>query len=240
MSELRKERPVMSARLEWISLALLLSCVVLALNSLPFRDALERATLWIEALGWWAPAAFVALYVLCTLLLVPRTVLTVASGFLFGFGWGSLWALLAINLGANLAFWTGRRLARETVARRTRNHVSFRSLDRAVGHDGWRIVALTRLSPVFPYSILNYAFGVTRVAWPGYFFGSFLGMLPGTILLVGLGTLTDFAAERSAQSPGGMVRYALVGMVVIALASTLFVTRFAKRALDRRAGGRMD
>src|SRR5690606_3595299 len=102
-----KWRSTVLARLEWTALALLLAGLVMALRFLPVRAALERAALWIESLGWWAPAAFVALYVLCVLLLVPRTVLTVAAGFLFGFGEGALWALLSINLGANLAFLSG-------------------------------------------------------------------------------------------------------------------------------------
>src|SRR5512133_1182201 len=92
------------ARLEWIVLGFVLLGLALALRSLPVRASLEKATLWIESLGWWAPAAFLVLYVICTLLLVPRTVLTVGAGFLFGPLWGLLWALLSINLGAHLAF----------------------------------------------------------------------------------------------------------------------------------------
>lgn len=237
MGDNSEEMRSTSARLEWIALAVLLAVLTLAQRSVPFRAALERATLWIESLGWWAPAAFVTLYVLCALLLIPRTVLTVASGFLFGFGWGILWALLAINLAANLAFAIGRCFFREAVARSTRirgnGRDRLRFLDLAVRRDGWRIVALTRLSPVFPYSLLNYAFGLTRVTWGQYLLGSFAGMLPGTLLLVSLGTLTDFAAERSAQNPGRFSHLALAGTVFAAFGATLLIARFAKRELAR-------
>lgn len=232
----RKGRLATASALEWTVLCLLLAGLLLALRNLPVRAALERATLWIESLGWWAPAAFVVLYVLCTLLLVPRTVLTVAAGFLFGFGWGAVLALLSINLGANLAFFSGRHFIRSMVERRARHHPRFLALDRAVGRDGWRIVALTRLTPVFPYSLLNYAFGLTQVAWPQFVAGSFLGMLPGTLILVALGTLTDFATEQSEAETGTWLHAATLAAMAAAVVSTFVVGRFAKRALARNAG----
>lgn len=221
------------ATCEWIVLAILLLGLALALRFLPVRAALERATLWIESLGWWAPATFVVLYVLCTLLLVPRTVLTVGAGFLFGPWWGLLWALVSINLGANLAFLSGRHFVRGLVARRTRDRGRLQALDRAVARDGWRIVALTRLTPVLPYSILNYAFGLTRVRWRQFALGSFAGMFPGTLMLVVLGTFTDFAAERSAQPRGTLVDLLYAAVVTGALLATWIVTRFARRVLER-------
>lgn len=231
-----RERSVLLARLEWVLLAVLVAGLGFGLRFLHVRETLERATDWIDSLGWWAPAAFVALYVLCTLLLIPRSVLTVAAGFLFGFGWGGLWALLAVNLGANLAFLAGKHYARAAVERHTRDHGRLDALDRAVARGGWKIVALTRLSPVFPYSLLNYAFGLTRVSWRRFFFGSALGLLPGTLLLVGLGSLTDFAAERGGESPGVFMSLAIAAAAVVALGATLLVTRFARRVLRRSAG----
>ena len=142
MAEKEGKRVEVFARIEWIVLALLLVGLGLALRHLPVREALESATMRIEALGWWAPAAFVGLYVLCTVLLVPRTVLTVAAGFLFGFAWGTMWALVALHLGANAAFFLGRRFVRRTTLARRFENDRLRSLDEAVGRDGWRIVAL--------------------------------------------------------------------------------------------------
>jgi uncharacterized membrane protein YdjX (TVP38/TMEM64 family) len=227
-----KGRAERVARLEWIVLGSVLLGLALALRSLPVRASLEKATLWIESLGWWAPVAFLVLYVVCTLLLVPRTVLTVGAGFLFGPIWGLLLALGAINLGANLAFVLGRHLARGTVERRVRDHGRIRSLERAVAEGGWRFVALTRLTPVFPYSLLNYAFGLTRVRWTSFAAGSFAGMFPGTLLLVILGSLTDFAAERSGQHASPLVNVVLVVGVIIALLATWVVTKVARRMLE--------
>jgi uncharacterized membrane protein YdjX (TVP38/TMEM64 family) len=229
----RNARAAWQIRLEWIALGLLLTGLAFALRFLPVRASLERATLWIESLGWWAPATFVVLYVACTLLLVPRTVLTVGAGFLFGPLWGLLWALLAINLGAHLAFLSGRHFARSAIERRTRDRGRLQALDHAVTGGGWRIVALTRLSPVFPYSLLNYAYGLTRVGWGNFALGSLVGMFPGTLLLVILGTLTDFAAERSGQHSSPFVGILLATGVIIALLATWVVTRVARRVLDR-------
>lgn len=228
-----KDRDSRVVRIEWIGLAVLLLGLAVAFRHLPVVTALERATLWIESLGWWAPTTFLILYVLCTLLLLPRTVLTVGAGFLFGPLWGLLWALLAINLGANTAFWLGRHLARGIVERRIRRDGRIRALDQAVARDGWRIVALTRMTPIFPYSFLNYAFGLTEVRWKDYAMGSFAGMFPGTLMLVILGTLTDFAAERSDEPRGLIVRLLYASGVIGTLLATWFVTRFAKRALER-------
>ena len=163
---------------------------------------------------------------------MPRAVLTVGAGFLFGPLWGLLWALLAINLGAHLAFLSGRHLARAAVERRARGHGRLQALDDAVSGGGWRIVALTRLSPVFPYSFLNYAYGLTRVGWSDFALGSLAGMFPGTLLLVILGTLTDFAAERSGQDAGPLVTALLAIGVIIALLATWVVTRVARRVLE--------
>ena len=226
------DRAAWLIRLEWIALTMLLTGLAFALRSLPVRASLERATLWIESLGWWAPTTFVLIYVACALLLVPRAVLTVGAGFLFGPLWGLLWALLAINLGAHLAFLSGRHLARAAVERRARGHGRLQALDDAVSGGGWRIVALTRLSPVFPYSFLNYAYGLTRVGWSDFALGSLAGMFPGTLLLVILGTLTDFAAERSGQDAGPLVTALLAIGVIIALLATWVVTRVARRVLE--------
>lgn len=228
-----KDRVSRVVRLEWIALAFLLLGLAVALRHLPVSATLERATLSIESLGWWAPATFVVLYVVCTMLLLPRTVLTVGAGFLFGPLHGLLWALLAINLGANLAFLSGRHLLRNVVERRIHADGRIQALDQAVAGNGWRIVALMRMTPVFPYSLLNYALGLTRIRWRHFALGSLAGMFPGTAMLVILGTFTDFAAEKSDEPTGLLVRSLYAVGVIVTLLATWWVTRFAKRTLDR-------
>lgn len=221
------------SKLEWIALATLLGLALAAALFLPVREALDRATNWVGTLGWWAPPGFVALYVLCALALIPRTILTVAAGLLFGVGWGLLWSVLAANLASNLAFLAARHLFREPLSRRFRL-TRLDSLDQAVADEGWRLVALTRLSPVFPYSVLNYAYGLTRVPWREFAFGTFAGMLPGFALLVSLGDLAGLAAEAGEGESSTAELAALAAAAVVAGAATFLITRFAKRALQSR------
>jgi uncharacterized membrane protein YdjX (TVP38/TMEM64 family) len=222
------------SKLEWIALAAFFALVAAALTFLPVREALEGAADWVGSLGWWAPAGFVAIYVLCALALIPRTILTVAAGMLFGMGWGLLWSLLAANLASSLAFLAARHFAHGAVSRRIRNHDRLDSLDRAVVREGWRIVALTRLSPVFPYSVLNYAYGLTRVRWSQFAYGTFVGMLPGFAMLVALGDLTGLAAEAGEEGSSPARTLALCLAAVAATVATILITRFAKQALRSR------
>ncbi len=220
------------SKLEWAALGCFLAAIAAALAFLPVRDALEAAADWVGSLGWWAPVGFVLVYVLCALALLPRTILTVASGLLFGVAWGLLWSLLAANLASSIAFLAARHFARGFISRHIHNHDRLDSLDRAVAREGWRIVALTRLTPVFPYSVLNYAYGLTRVRWRQFALGTFLGMLPGFTMLVALGDLTGQVADGE-SSP--VRTFVLVVAAVGATLATVLITRFARRSL-RRSG----
>lgn len=233
MGNILKPEPATPGKFETLLAFLAVAVLAVAIRFLPVRAALERATDWIDSLGWLGPFAFVAIYALCTVLFLPRSILTVAAGLLFGLGWGCLWVVVSANLGANLAFLAGRHFAGGLVRRWTGDEGRLAALDRAVGRDGWKIVALTRLSPVFPFALLNYAFGLTQVRWRQFALGSFLGMLPGTVLLVTLGTLADLAAEAGDEKPGPLTSYLLGGALLVAIAATLVVTRFARRAVAR-------
>jgi uncharacterized membrane protein YdjX (TVP38/TMEM64 family) len=140
------------------------------------------------------------------------------------------------TLGATASFLVGRYLAREWVAGKMRAFPRFAAVDEAVAQEGWKIVGLTRLSPVFPFNLLNYAFGITRVKLRHYVPASWLGMLPGTVLYVYIGSLAgDLAtlgAEGRARTPQEWAFY-VVGLLATA-AVTIQVTRLARRALDKR------
>src|SRR5690606_28498352 len=113
-----------------------------------------------------------------TVLLIPGSALTLGAGALFGVFWGTVYASTGATLGATCAFLIGRYLARDWVAARIARRPAFVAIDRAVAEEGWKIVGLTRLSPIFPFVLLNYAFGLTRVSLRDYVFASWLGMLP--------------------------------------------------------------
>jgi uncharacterized membrane protein YdjX (TVP38/TMEM64 family) len=127
----------------------------------------------------------------------------------------------------------GRYLARDWVAKKIEGNAAFAALDRAVASEGWKIVGLTRLSPAFPFTLLNYAFGLTRVSLRDYVLASWIGMMPGTVMYVYLGSLARAAGERS-RTPA---EWALSGVGLVAtIVVTVFVTRLARTALAKRTG----
>jgi uncharacterized membrane protein YdjX (TVP38/TMEM64 family) len=178
----------------------------------------------------------VALYVVATVLLLPGSILTVGAGAVFGLVKGAVTCSIAATLGATAAFLVGRYLAREAVARKLEAYPRFRAIDEAVAREGWKIVGLTRLSPVFPFNVLNYAFGITRVSLGHYVVASWIGMMPATVTYVYLGSLAGDLATlgqgRHARTPADWVLFA-VGLLATA-GVTAYVTRLARGALDRR------
>ena len=175
------------------------------------------------------------MYVRATVLLVPGSVLTLGAGAVYGVLYGSLIVSLASTLGATAAFLVGRHLARAAVARRVSGNPRFAALDQAVADEGWKIVVLTRLSPAFPFTFLNYAFGLTRVPLRDYTLASWLGMMPGTVMYVYLGSLADAAGSTRQRTPAEWALYAIGLLATIAV--TVVVTRLARRALAQKLGG---
>lgn len=199
-----------------------------------FRDALA----WIEAAGPIGPLVFFGLYVAACVLMMPGSILTLGAGAVFGVVNGFLLVSLSSTVGATAAFLVGRYLVREMVARRVAGNVTFSAMDEAVASEGWKIVGLTRLSPVFPFNLLNYAFGLTRVSLRDYILASWIGMFPGTVMYVYFGSLAGSLAELGATE-GGRARtpaeWALYVVGLIAtVAVTVVITRIARRALNRR------
>lgn len=199
--------------------------------------ALLRAALdWIRDLGPWGPAIFVLLYVAATVLLLPGSVLTLGAGAVFGLVKGAVLVSVAATLGATAAFLVGRYLTRDWVAGKVERYPRFAAIDRAVAREGWKIVGLTRLSPVFPFNLLNYAFGLTRVSLRDYFFASWIGMMPGTVMYVYVGSLAgDLATLGAGSRARTPAEWALYGVGLLAtVAVTVYVTRLARAALARR------
>ena len=196
------------------------------------REALDR----ISSLGSWGGVSFIVLYVLATVFFVPGFILTLAAGVLFGVVWGSVAVSVASIAGATLAFLIGRYLARDWVARRIQGNEKFEAIDQAVAGEGWKIVGLVRLSPVFPFNLLNYAFGITRVSLKDYFLASWIGMLPATVMYVYVGSLAgDLAtlgSQERARTPGEWGLY-LIGLVAT-IVLTVFITRLARKALQKK------
>lgn len=197
-----------------------------------FRDALA----WIAGLGPLGPVIFVGLYILACVFLLPGAILTLGAGAVFGFAQGAVAASAGSTLGATCAFLVGRYLARDWVARRIAGNDRFRAVDEAVAREGWKIVLLTRLSPAFPFNILNYAFGLTKVRLKHYFFASWVGMIPGMFMYVYIGSLAGDLAALGAGSDGRSTgEWIMYGVGLAAtVAVTVFITRLAREALNKR------
>ena len=224
-----------AGRGRWAVWAAVAAALVLALWLLPVNRWLLALVEAVRGAGAAGVALYVAAYVAACVLLLPGSVLTLGAGFLWGPLWGSLVVVLASNLGAGCAFVLGRTLLRARVARRVEGDARFAAVDRAVGAQGLKVVMLLRLSPLFPFNVLNYALGLTRVSFRDAALGSFVGMLPGTVLYVYLGSLVTSAAQlASGQRPdaGGAGRALFWGGLVATLAVTVLVTRVARRALQ--------
>jgi uncharacterized membrane protein YdjX (TVP38/TMEM64 family) len=211
------------------------AAVVAALVLLPVNQWLLTLIERIQGMGPVGAAVFVAAYVAATVLMLPGSVLTLGAGFAYGPVYGTLLVMLASNLGANAAFLLGRTVLRERVSRRIAGDARFSAVDAAVGAQGFRVVLLLRLSPLFPFNLLNYALGLTRVRQRDYALASLVGMFPGTLLYVYLGSLvTNLTQLTSGQRPdsGPWGRVLFWGGLVATVAVTVLITRIARRALD--------
>ncbi|MBI2841393.1 MAG: TVP38/TMEM64 family protein [Acidobacteria bacterium] len=185
-----------------------------------FRD-------WIRSLGAWGPAAFVLLYAAAAVAAIPGSLLTVAAGALFGTLLGVLLVSIASTLGASLAFLTARYFARDAVTRWLSGNEKFRQIDQLTARRGAIIVGLTRLVPLLPFDLLNYAFGLTNIPFRTYVFWSWLCMLPGTVLYVaGTDALLSGIAQRAI--PWGTIATLAIAAVVVAV-----LVRYARRRLNQ-------
>jgi uncharacterized membrane protein YdjX (TVP38/TMEM64 family) len=210
--------------------------LAIALKQLNVQDYLQSALLWIQNLGPAGAIAFMAIYILATVLLIPGSLLTLGGGAIFGVLVGSVYVFLAASIGATLAFLIGRYLARGWVSKQIEGNTKFKAVDNAIAREGLKIVILTRLSPVFPFNLLNYALGVTQVSLKDYLVG-FIGMLPGTVMYVYIGSLAGSLAMIGSPSTTNpqtqMIQWIIriVGLIAT-IAVTVYITRIARKALD--------
>jgi uncharacterized membrane protein YdjX (TVP38/TMEM64 family) len=199
------------------------------------QELLRNALQWVNDLGAVAPLVFIIIYVIATVAFLPGSVLTLGAGVLFGVIEGSIYVFIGATLGATLAFLVGRYLARGWISQKIAGNQKFQVIDQAVGKEGLKIVLLTRLSPIFPFNLLNYGLGVTGVSLKDYVLGS-LGMIPGTVMYVYIGSLAGSIATIGSQSqpdanPIAQWTIRIIGFIAT-VAVTLYVTKIARKALD--------
>jgi uncharacterized membrane protein YdjX (TVP38/TMEM64 family) len=193
---------------------------------------------WVNGMGPWAPVVFIAAYVVACIAFIPGSLLTLAAGAIFGVAKGVAIVFVGASLGASAAFLLARYIARGAVERRLAGNAKLAAIDRAIGREGRKIVALLRLSPIFPFNLLNYALGLTQVRFTDYLL-AMAGLLPGTILYVYSGKLAaDLAAlAAGATPPRSAGYYVVLGLGLCAtIAVTVVITRAARRALAEATG----
>jgi uncharacterized membrane protein YdjX (TVP38/TMEM64 family) len=215
----------------------LLLVLIFGITHFNFQGLLQSLLIWVRSLGVLGSITFIAIYILATILFVPGAILTIGGGVLFGVIWGSIYVVVAATLGAILAFLIGRYLLRAWLTKQIETNAKFKAIDQAVGKEGWKIVLLTRLSPIFPFNFLNYAFGVTQVSLKDYVLGSF-GIIPGTVLYVYIGSLAGNVAMMGMENQITMTQTQIARWVIrvvgfiATVAVTVYVTKVANQALN--------
>ena len=198
------------------------------------QEILRNALQWVDSLGAVGAIAFMIIYIVATVGFLPGSILTLGAGVVFGVIQGSIYVFIGATIGATCAFLVGRYFARGWISKKIAGNEKFAAIDQAVGREGLKIVLLTRLSPIFPFNLLNYGLGVTGVSLKDYVIGS-VGMIPGTVMYVYLGSLAgNIATIGSAEQPTNpTITWAIriIGFIAT-VAVTLYVTKVARKALD--------
>ena len=180
----------------------------------------EMLEAWILSFGIWAPVGFVLLYGVATVAAIPGGIFDLVGGAVFGPLYGSIYDLLGGSLGAALAFLVARYVARDWLE--TRAGPRLQSVMRSVQDEGWRFVAFVRLVPIFPYNIVNYLLGLTRIPFHHYVLATVVFMAPSTVAY----TLLGYASREAMAGDTHQIRYALIAFALIGI--LIFVPRSFK------------
>jgi uncharacterized membrane protein YdjX (TVP38/TMEM64 family) len=221
----------------WLAVLVVLIALVVALRVLPITEWMKWFNQRIAGLGPAGLVLFIIVYALAAVLFVPGSVLTIGAGFVFGLGLGVVAVSIGSVAAAALAFLISRYVARKKIESLASRNEKFEAVDRAIGQQGWKLIFLLRLSPLIPFSLSNYFYGLTAVKFWPYVLASWIGMLPGTVLYVYLGTIGKAGVESAAggrhRSPAEWA-FLIVGLIAT-LVVTLWVTQIARKALQKSA-----
>ena len=211
------DRGAIAMNSRFVRIGLLLILVAGIAMAVVYRDRFDVAALerWIQDAGIWAPLLFMAVYAVAAVLFLPGTLLTLAGGALFGPVLGTLYNLTGATIGATLAFLIARYLASDWIAERTGGRL--KQLINGVEDEGWRFVAFTRLVPLFPFNLLNYALGLTRIKLSHYLLATYTCMLPGAMAYTYLG----YAGREAVGGGEGLIQKALLALALLAVVAFL-------------------
>ncbi len=219
---------------KWLLAAALAAGLVLAGRLLPLNEWLSAFQRSIAGLGFAGAVLYGLVYVVAALLFVPGVLLTLGAGVAFGLAWGTVLVSVASTTAAAAAFLIARYAARSRVEALARRNPKFAAIDRAIEKNGWKVVALLRLSPAVPFSISNYLYGLTPVRFVPYLVASWAAMLPATFLYVYLGAAGASLGQGKEKNPWEWVL--LAGGLAATVAVTVILSRVARRELERGKG----
>ena len=238
---LSSAQPQSGTKSRWRSnvvIGVALLAALLAVKLFVAEDLLRGVLRWISGLGPLAPLIFIGMYIVAPILFVPGAILSIGAGTVFGLLKGTIYVSIGATLGATCAFLVGRYIARGWVAKKLEGNGKFEAIDRAVAREGWKIVGLARLSPFFPFNLLNYAFGLTRIRLRDYFFATWAGMIPGIVMYVYIGSLVRDVARIGVmpihRTPAQWI-FEVVGFIA-SIAVAVYVAYVAGKALREKTG----
>src|SRR5438034_157546 len=226
-----------SAIVRLIVLIAVVIALFLAMKFLPVQQWLRTFNSWVAEMGTTGIFIFIGVYVIATVLLAPGAILTIGAGFAFGLSKGFLAVSAGSTLGAALAFLVARFIAREKVEATAKGNEKFREIDKAIGKQGAKLIFLLRLSPLIPFNLSNYFYGLTGVKFWPYVLASWIGMMPGTFLYVYIGTAGKAAVSAAAGGEAMQHGWQYWTFMSVGLAATvivtIWVTKIARGALHR-------
>jgi uncharacterized membrane protein YdjX (TVP38/TMEM64 family) len=223
------------SRVRWIVLAAVVVALFAAHHLLPMDEWLRAFQSWVARQGAWGGVIYGVVYTLAAIAFVPGSLLTIGAGLVFGLLWGTVIVSIASTSAAALAFLIARYVARGRVEALAKRNEKFRAIDQAIREKGWRVVALLRLSPLIPFNVSNYLYGLTPVAFWPYVLASWIAMLPATVLYVWIGAAGKAAADASGGQGKSPLEWALLGAGLVATTVvTVMITRTARRQLAQR------
>jgi uncharacterized membrane protein YdjX (TVP38/TMEM64 family) len=224
----------------WQLGGLLLGGIVLAVAArhFPLVEYVTRAQQKIEEMEVWGGVLYPLLYAACNVLLLPGGVIAIGSGLFFGLWWGAALSLVGNVVGAAVAFGIARLIGRRWLVARLLKNERWAALDRAIERHGWKIIFLTQVHPLFPTSLLNYIYGVTRIRFSHCMLWVALGQAPGLFLYAYLGTLTQHGLRvwRGLSHPHPHEYVIWIGGLVLSLAATVALGRLALRLMAESQG----
>ena len=223
----------MKRNAKWIAVILFVITMSILSVILPVKEWIREFIGWVQQLGPAGVIVFILAYAVATVLFLPGWIFTVSAGLIYGIVGGTLVALAGAIIGATLAFLVARYLLRQNIEEITKKNPRFAAIDQAIGRQGWKIVGLLRLSPLIPFNLSNYFYGITSIRFIEYVAVSAIGMIPGTLLYAYLGAIGQASVSGGATQHSKW-QYVLLGIGLIAtIAVTILVSRIARNALKK-------